>query len=150
MDASTAKRLLVDGGTFVALDVPEGTEFGIDMKMWNTGESFRGVKMIPPGIHFIHYSAVGKYGEVAPKVGFFYNFRKSEFVLKKWDKELQDISMESSDDHEVVSLKDNIVALDKFLGPYPYDIWKKWISLTSHITGKYISIIYMYQIIVYN
>lgn len=50
-----AKRLLLEGGTLVLLDVPTGTDFGIDIKSWNSGENFKGIKMIPPGFHFVHY-----------------------------------------------------------------------------------------------
>lgn len=31
------------------------------------------------------------------------------------------------------SLKENLKELDKFLGPYPYDIWKGWNELTDKI-----------------
>jgi A1 cistron-splicing factor AAR2 len=55
MDKNLAKRLLVEGGTLIVLDVPIGTEFGIDIKSWNSGDNFKGIKMIPPGFHFIHY-----------------------------------------------------------------------------------------------
>jgi len=51
----TSLRLFEEGGTLVFLDVPVGTEVGIDMESWNTGEKFRGIKMIPPGLHFIHF-----------------------------------------------------------------------------------------------
>ncbi|KAF5276837.1 hypothetical protein FQA39_LY06389 [Lamprigera yunnana] len=134
----TLKHLLVESSTLVLLNVPSGTEFGIDMKIWTTGEKFRGIKMIPPGIHFIHYSAVNDYGDVAPKIGFFYNFRKSEFLVKKWDKKLQDISLETVSESEILRLKENIMLLDKFLGPYPDGIWNKWTSLTSLITENLI------------
>ena len=32
-----------------------GSEFGIDCHAWVTGPNFLGVKMIPPGPHFIYY-----------------------------------------------------------------------------------------------
>lgn len=34
----------------------------------------------------------------------------------------------------VERLKKNLKDLDKFLGCYPYDIWKQWKDLTNHIT----------------
>lgn len=55
IDQRLARQLLLEGATLVFLDVPRGTEFGIDMKSWNTGEKFRGVKMIPPGPHYVYY-----------------------------------------------------------------------------------------------
>ncbi|KAK4881789.1 hypothetical protein RN001_005108 [Aquatica leii] len=133
-----SQNQLIEGGTLVLLNVPPGTELGIDMKIWTIGENFRGIKMIPPGIHFIHYSALNDYGDVTPKTGFFYNFRRSEFVVKKWDRVLQDISLDEVPESEVVQLKDSITILDKFLGPYPYSIWKKWTLLTSHVTDNLI------------
>ena len=38
------------------LGLPAGYNFGIDMKMWATGDKFTGVRGIPPGIHFVYYS----------------------------------------------------------------------------------------------
>lgn len=134
MDQLTAKRLLSEGAFFILLDVPEGTEFGIDMKSWNTGEKFRGVKMIPPGIHYIFFSSVSNIGDVAPRIGFFKTFRKSEVLVKKWDKRSECISNEEVPEDEVVRIKENILLLDNFLGPYPYDILEKWNDLTSCIT----------------
>ena len=60
IDQGLAKKLLVEGATLVLLDVPKGTDFGIDIKSWNSGENFKGIKMIPPGFHFIHYRYVLK------------------------------------------------------------------------------------------
>ena len=39
----------------LCLDVPEKTEIGIDYNSWHTGERFKGIKMIPPGVHFVFY-----------------------------------------------------------------------------------------------
>ncbi len=58
MDQKTAKILFEEGATLIFLNVPEGTEFGIDYNTWTVGERFKGVKMIPPGVHFVYYSAV--------------------------------------------------------------------------------------------
>lgn len=137
MDQETAKKLYNEGGIFIFLNVPEGTEFGMDMKSWNTGEKFRGVKMIPPGLHYIFYSAASDIGDTAPRTGFFHTFKRSEVVVKKWDKKNECISSDAVSEVEIVRLKDNIRQLDNFLAPYPYDICEKWISLTSNITSEY-------------
>ena len=55
MDPELACRLFEEGAFLVLLDVPEGTEFGIDYNCWNVGPKFKGVKMIPPGFHFVFY-----------------------------------------------------------------------------------------------
>ncbi|CAH2012783.1 unnamed protein product [Acanthoscelides obtectus] len=134
MDQETARKLYEEGAIFVFLNVPEGTEFGIDMKSWNTGEKFRGVKMIPPGLHYIFYSAVSNTGDTAPRTGFFHNFRKAEVLVKKWDQVNECVSAETVSDEDIVRLTGNLRALDNFLGPYPYDIKDRWKSLTSDLT----------------
>ena len=55
MDPDLAKELFLHGATLLILDVPEGTEFGIDYNSWTVGPKFKGVKMIPPGFHFVFY-----------------------------------------------------------------------------------------------
>lgn len=138
MDQELAKRLLVEGATLVLLNVPTGTDFGVDMKSWNTGEKFKGVKMIPPGFHYIHYSAVNEFGDLAPRVGFIHNFKKSEFLAMSWDAEKEDISTEPPSPETVTRLKQNLTNLDQFLGPYPFDIWEQWKGLTSKVDAAII------------
>lgn len=55
MDQDNAMHLLIQGATAFFLEVPSGMEFGIDMMSWSTGEKFKGIKMIPEGLHFIYY-----------------------------------------------------------------------------------------------
>lgn len=135
MNQEIARKLMVDGATFVFLNVPSGTEFGIDMKSWNTGENFRGVKMIPPGLHYIFYSSVdSNSGDIAPRIGFFHNFKKGEFVVKKWNVDEENMSRETVPEKDVWGLKQNITLLDNFLGPYPHDIYERWKTMTLNIT----------------
>lgn len=136
MNKASVQKLYENGAIFVILNVPEGTEFGIDMKSWNTGEKFRGIKMIPPGIHYVFFSAVAEgTGDSAPRTGFIHNFKTGEFLVKKWDQLNECISNDEVNDEEIVGLKENLRALDGFLGPYPFDIYDKWMNLTTHITG---------------
>ena len=55
MPPGVARRLFAEGAVLVLVDVPERTEFGIDYNCWTVGPRFRGIKMIPPGFHFIFY-----------------------------------------------------------------------------------------------
>lgn len=136
MSKETIQRLYEEGAILIVLKVPEGTEFGMDMKSWNTGEKFRGVKMIPPGIHYVFFSAISEAtGEKSPRTGFFHYFRVGEVLVKKWDKTNECISKDDVNEEEVVGLKENLRALDNFLGPYPYSIHEKWLNLTTHISG---------------
>ena len=47
--------LALAGCVLLFLDVPEGTEVGMDYHMWKIGPKFKGVKFIPPGLHFVYY-----------------------------------------------------------------------------------------------
>ncbi|KAK0087529.1 hypothetical protein PV325_000779 [Microctonus aethiopoides] len=139
MNPDIAKFLLERGGTLIVTDVPPGTDFGIDFKSWTTGDNFKGIKMLPPGLHFIHYSAVSsEYNEMSPRVGFFHIFHEREFLVKKWDNKDEGISAEDIDEEVVNRFKCNLKNLDKFLGPYPYDTWKEWQKLTSKIDDELI------------
>lgn len=134
MDQERAQLLFREGATLIFLDVPQGTEFGIDYHSWTVCSDFKGVKMIPPGIHFIYYSACSKNGDTAPRTGFFYNFRQREVVVRKWDSYNEDIKDEVIGEEELQSFYDNREELDKNLGPYPYESFKKWVSLSNHIS----------------
>lgn len=134
MDQALAQKVLVEGAMLIVLNVPVGTEFGIDLKSWNTADRFKGIKMIPPGFHYVHYSAVDEFGETAPKIGFLHTFKKSELLVKCWDPNKEDLSSEAVDDETVERLKSNLKELDRFLGCYPYDTWNQWKELTNHIT----------------
>ena len=49
-----ALKSLKNGGYFLAMNVPPGIEFGLDYQTWKIGEKFKGVKAIPPGVHYVH------------------------------------------------------------------------------------------------
>ncbi|XP_015119378.1 protein AAR2 homolog [Diachasma alloeum] len=136
MAPELAKYLFENGGTIIITEVPKGTDFGIDLKSWNTGENFKGMKMIPPGLHFIHYSAVNELGELSPRVGFFHMFKEKELLVKKWSKMAEDLDDQEVDEETVIRFRENLKDLDKFLGPYPYDMWKPWKELTSKIDNN--------------
>jgi A1 cistron-splicing factor AAR2 len=50
-----ALRRLDDTASLVCLGVPKGTEFGIDLRSWVVGEHFQGLKLIPPGLHYVYW-----------------------------------------------------------------------------------------------
>ncbi|KAL4132009.1 hypothetical protein QTP88_009230 [Uroleucon formosanum] len=136
MDQDRAMKLYLNGATAFFLDIPSGMEFGIDMMSWATGEKFKGIKMIPPGIHFVYYSAADKYGNTAPRCGFFHNFKKGECLVKKWDNNneiLVDVPR-----LEIVQYKTNTLYFDDCLGPYPYEELSKWNGLSSLLTENLI------------
>jgi hypothetical protein len=38
-------------------------------------------------------------------------------------------------DEEISHIRGDLLNLDRFLGPYPFDTWKRWKDLTSKVTG---------------
>jgi len=134
LDPETAKRLFEVGAHLILLNVPVNTEIGVDMNSWNTGPNFKGIKMIPPGVHFIYWSSVSKEGQVAPRSGFFHEFNSKEVMIKKYNP-ISESFDEVIDQEEINRFKVNLKNLDSNLGAYPYDSWKKWVSLTNKISS---------------
>lgn len=56
MDQETANALFEQGACLLFLEAPPNLEFGIDYNAWTIGPLFKGVKMIPPGLHFVYFS----------------------------------------------------------------------------------------------
>ncbi|XP_043840370.1 protein AAR2 homolog [Dromiciops gliroides] len=140
MDPELARSLFFEGATVVALDVPEGTEFGIDCSSWQVGPRFRGVKMIPPGVHLVHYSAAARSPagsrETGPRTGFFVTLRPRGLRLLRWDAAREELDLSPAPEEQLEAVRANLQELDRFLGPYPYDRLKKWVSLSSCLSEE--------------
>lgn len=140
MDPEVAQGLFEEGATLVLLGVPEETELGIDYKSWQVGPRFRGIKMIPPGLHFLHYSATNPKsmgGEIGPRMGLFLHLKPRELILANWDRQEEDLDFSATQNpEEVERVKAGLRELDPFLGPYPYDTLRKWVSLTDRLTQE--------------
>ena len=68
--------------------LPVGYNFGIDMRMWEIGEKFTGIRNIPPGLHYVYYS--DPQDEV--RQGFFLTiFADTRIVLRKWDPSVESL-----------------------------------------------------------
>ncbi|RUS85741.1 hypothetical protein EGW08_006535 [Elysia chlorotica] len=150
MDQENAQKLFEQGAMFVLHDFPERSEFGVDYMSWNTGPNFKGLKMIPAGIHFIYYSSVNTEGERGPRSGFFYNFSPQEIVVRHWDVQAEDIKSTPLDEGEMERYKSNRLELDTFLGPYPYEKYKQWISLSKHISAELVNLLQPESGIIYS
>lgn len=109
MDPEVAKRLHAEGATLIVLDVPEGTEFGIDYFSWNVGPRFKGVKMIPPGLHFIYYSAVNRAGQTASRTGLFLYTSRRDIVVLKWSTATEDLVEKATNEEEIDRYRQGIL-----------------------------------------
>ena len=93
--------------------------------------------MIPPGIHFIYFSVTDKYGNLGMRNGFFHNFKLKEVLAKKWNQQTETIDNYVYSSEELRGFSENRRELDKFLGPYPFDEYKRWISLAKNLNENF-------------
>lgn len=134
-------ELFEAGGIFLFFDFPLNSEFGIDYTCWRTAENFKGVKMIPPGIHYIYYSCSDKYGQLSLRNGFFVDFRVKQIVAKKWNKQKECVEDYELSEEQRDNFSRSKREFDKFLGAYPYDEYKRWLSLSNHISLPFLNLV---------
>ncbi|BFF89278.1 protein AAR2 homolog [Drosophila madeirensis] len=136
MDPQLALRLLADGAVLVVAGVPVGTEFGIDLCAYTIGPEFRGVKMIPPGVHYVWCASQGLYGDAAPRVGFVHYFHPNEILVREWDKDLEELRPRQIAEPEVERdrIRKNLAQLEKMLAAYDYRYVCPWKDLTGSVT----------------
>ncbi|KAG0266080.1 a1-alpha2 repression [Mortierella polycephala] len=160
MDNDTLKRLFKAGAIILVLDAPPNQlEFGIDVNCWNTGPRFKGIKIIPPGPHFVYYSLhntkatepdsenadiVKETVEVTDggttggdvRVGFWHLFESGEVVVMKWNAYNEEMELEK-DQEQIARYKAGIQEFDPFLGAYPLlppsSTYPAWLKLANHI-----------------
>ena len=72
LNQQQANALFPKFGVLFCQHVPEGTVFGIDNYVWHTGPNFMGIKLIPPGIHFVYYRYACSLGLRGPDVELLY------------------------------------------------------------------------------
>lgn len=127
------------GGALLALDVPEGTEFGIDCTVFTVGPKFQGVKMIPPGLHL---ALVGAAGNEATRVAEFLWLERSDVRVRRWDPASEAFHPGSGmdeDAEERYRLGVRNHDFDATMGPYPTESHARWLRLTSRVTRATLS-----------
>lgn len=88
--------------------------------------------MLPPGVHYIYYSPVGKEKNVAPRRGFFIHISTGQLIVHRFDVQHEEI-LDDVPEEEVGRFKSNLKNIDGQLGAYPFNLWSKWVSLTNRI-----------------
>eukprot|EP00049_Salpingoeca_infusionum_P007453 m.121743 g.121743 ORF g.121743 m.121743 type:complete len:395 (-) comp13705_c0_seq1:123-1307(-) len=137
-DEDQQLALLTQSATLLCLDVPIGTSFGIDYQSWTTAQNFKGVKLIPPGLHFIYFSSTDRTEAAGlasgPRTGYFKTLSKGDILVMRWSKDTEMLTFEDTDDEQLERIRADLPNLDRFLGAYPYgDTLTTWLSLTNHI-----------------
>ncbi|CAK9034941.1 Protein AAR2 homolog (AAR2 splicing factor homolog) [Durusdinium trenchii] len=130
-------------GTIACLDAPRGLELGVDLKSFTIGDRFKGIKLLPPGLHFLHYQqaqdvsrgvfvqlgtaagsstagaeAVGEL-DAAPRVAGF-----------RWDPREEDFGALGDEDLARLTQAVLNLELDSHLGPFDTEHWGTWTALT--------------------
>lgn len=135
MDPETALELVKQGATLLLLDVPQYTLVGIDTQMFTVGPAFKGIKMIPPGPHFVYYSSSSKDGkQFSPIVGFFVDAAPSEVIVRKWNQQEERLVKVPEDEEERFCQAVKSLEFDRYLGPYNLSQYGEWKRLSSYLT----------------
>lgn len=139
MDPQAALELVKHGATLLFLDVPQYTLVGIDTQMFYVRPAFKGIKMIPPGTHFVYYSSSSRDGkELSPIIGFFIHVGPSEVIVRKWDQQEERLVKVSEEEEERYSQAVKNLEFDRQLGPYNLSHYEEWKRLSNFITKSII------------
>lgn len=136
MDPDKALELVKHGASLILLNVPPYTTFGMDTQMFAVGSNFKGMKMIPPGPHFVYYNAVSRHGiEFSPVTGFFIFPAPSEVIVRQWDPQEEHlVKLADSSEEERFALAVKNLEFDRYLGPYDLHHYRDWKHISSYIT----------------
>ncbi|CAE7363003.1 unnamed protein product [Symbiodinium pilosum] len=129
--------------------------FGLDYAAWSVGPKFMGVKLIPPGLHYVYCSARAHEDIGISRTGFFLYLRPRDVSVFRWDPEAEARlgfmrtscrSQESSEKgqkgpDEEFRYADGARSFDfdRNLGPYPLELQEQWGELTRHATAELVS-----------
>ncbi|KAG1676959.1 hypothetical protein FOA52_014835 [Chlamydomonas sp. UWO 241] len=137
MQDDTARNMATQGGAVLMLGVPPGAVVGVDHQAFATGAMFKGVKMLPPGPHFLSCAATSleSPGGLAPPTGFFLTLAQRQVVVKVWDAETE-MLRDMDDADEAARYADGVrrFEFDAHLAPYDLASHRAWASLSSHVT----------------
>jgi hypothetical protein len=137
------------GAVVVVLDLPVGTEFGLDYNVWNVGPKFRGVMTVPPGVHFVfHASSAGGGGrQTGPRSGEFLHLSRGDVVVRRFNPLTEELLR--ADDVELV-LRGNRQSTCPTLAPKygtPPRSWPSLFAPSIHGVCSFISCINRYIIV---
>lgn len=100
----------------IVTGAPGLTEFGIDFLAINITKEFRGVKLIPPGCHFIYSSAKDKFGNSSTaRNGFLHFFQPGEILVKEWNEKAEELQDRTKGDLELEKqrIREHLKDLDR-------------------------------------
>ncbi|KAJ0954436.1 putative A1 cistron-splicing factor, AAR2 [Helianthus annuus] len=88
----------------------------IIMQIFSVGPNFKGIKMIPPGPHFVYYSSSNRWA----------------VIVRKWDPQEERLVKVPEEERYSQAVKS--LEFDKYLGPYTLSQYGEWKMLSNYIT----------------
>ncbi|EPS41323.1 hypothetical protein H072_4826 [Dactylellina haptotyla CBS 200.50] len=150
--------------SLILLDLPQSSFCAIDLASFTTAPRFRGIKNIPPGIHFCYFSPTSdpvdptstesritdlenptsQSSSLHFRTGFFFATSPSiPYIIKKWCSKTETLLSESEiSSVEIENVKNNLQEIHReFLSPYeklqiPEEKLVVWNSLASSIINR--------------
>ncbi|CCH46630.1 hypothetical protein BN7_6225 [Wickerhamomyces ciferrii] len=114
--------------TVIFNNIPENWLVGIDLQFFNTNNILKGIKLIPDGIHILHFAK----DQSSIRQGFYINAKEGDIILVYWDSQEEKILV----DEEIGEININkelskISEYYSFMINYPND--EHWEALTKYI-----------------
>lgn len=98
--------------TLLLLDLPPKSFVGIDLASFTSTDRFQGIKLIPPGLHFVYYSAQG---DMSLRTGFWFratNTNQTSVIVTKYDAAQEKLIEEPDmDTEEAIRIRANLGTL---------------------------------------
>ncbi|KAJ8761262.1 hypothetical protein K2173_001318 [Erythroxylum novogranatense] len=139
MDPETALELVKRGATLLLLDVPQYTLVALDTQVFTVGPAFMGIKMIPPGPHFVYYSSsTGDGKDFSPITGFFIDVGPSEVIIRQWDQQQEQLVKVLEEEEERFRQGVKSLEFDRHLGPYNLSQYGEWKCLSNYLNKEII------------
>jgi A1 cistron-splicing factor AAR2 len=117
--------------TVIFSNFPNDWIVGIDLQFFNTNSILRGIKLIPDGVHIVHFAK----DQASIRSGFYINATESQVVILQWDSSSEKMLVNEEIGELNVSKE-----LSKLPEYYPYMInYPKdeyWDNLTEYISWK--------------
>ena len=159
MSPAEALRLTQSHGQLLLLNLPSRTQFGIDYWSFVVGEEFKGMKMIPKGVHFIWTApatnipatknsdsseilppptpAMITDPDMMPRIGTFIWFESNTIYVQRWSHELEALAFfDDPAEEERYRIGARRHDFDRGQGTYPLKDKMKWLQLTNYITEQ--------------
>eukprot|EP00871_Galdieria_phlegrea_P002554 jgi/Galph1/329/GphlegSOOS_G5033.1 len=124
---------ILRGAVVFCLGTPKNLQIGIDWRSFEAPENLEGFKGVPPGIHFLFFSA----NDVV-RSGICFQVSSGDIVVFRWDAEQEHFNfVQILQDEE----KRKGFLYNTQLAIFPEDVEKEWKQLTSCITKELLELL---------